>query len=787
MRKEKESIIVSIPLGGIGMKKKYNVQGMMCAACQANVDRAVKKIDGVKNCNVSLLASNMVVEFDENQVKEETIFQEVEKAGYHATPFVNESIQKIQEKRKQELKKQRNKLILTFVLLALLMVDSMVVMMLLSYPKMDQVGYGWITFVEVSLQILLLIPILILNFHYFPSGYKSLFKGHPNMNSLVALGCTISTLYGLFSYSMILYGCILGGDEGGAGHSIVMNYSMNLYFESAAMILAFVSIGKYFEKKATNKTTASIASLMALTPDTAYLVLKDEIKEVPTDTLQEDDIVLVREGESIPTDGLIIQGYGNMDESTLTGESLPVYKTVNDKVIGASINKSGSFKMRVTSVGKDTTIAKIISLVEQASESKAPIARLADKISLIFVPVVISLALLTFTLWMLLFHVGNVPLPQGYSSPFSASLNYAITVLVISCPCALGLATPVAIMVGTGKGAENGILIKSAQAFETMEKVDYILLDKTGTLTKGEMKVKKILSYENSEEENLTLGASLEQYSQHPLSLAITSLAKEKALSLTSFEDFLSIPGQGVKGSNLLLGNEKMMKENDIDIEGAREDYLSLSNQGNTVLFLAREKKLCALFAIGDSLKDHAKETIASLKKMGKKVAIVTGDQKNTADAIAKELEVDEVFSQVLPDEKEEIVASLQKRGNRVAFIGDGVNDAPALMRADVGIAIGAGSDIAMESGDIILVRSDMRDILSCIQLSHKVVNNIKENLLWAFLYNILLIPLAAGALSSIGVMMNPMYGSIAMSISSVTVVLNALRLRLFKREHSTE
>ena len=759
------------------MKKKYNVTGMMCAACQANVDHAVCKIDGVNSVNVSLLANNMVVDFDESKVSDETIIQAVTKVGYGASPFVNESLKAIQEKKKKELHGRLVRLIISLVLLAILMVVSMGGMALHEYshiPSMDDPNFSLIVFLEVTFQILILIPIIIINFSYFTNGFKSLFRLHPNMNSLIALGSTISTIYSLYSYTMMIVNWSLGQP------GQVMHYFMNLYFESAAMILVFVSIGKYFEKRATNKTTESITNLMALTPDTAYVLRNGEEVEVQTESLMIDDLVVVKPGQSIPTDGIIEEGYGNIDESTITGESLPIYKTKGDKVIGATINKNGSFTFRVTSVGKDTTISQIIGLVEKASESKAPISRLADKISSIFVPTVIGLSLITFVVWMIITHF-NPGIVWNEMTPFSFSLRFAITVLVVSCPCALGLATPVAIMVGTGKGAENGILIKSAEAFERLEKVDVLLFDKTGTLTKGQMSVRSIKVYEGDETSLLKEAAAVESHSEHPLSKAVVDEAKKQNISFSESQGFEYIPGQGVEGDGTVIGNASLMKEKGIDISKAETDFASFSEQGWTPLYVAKDNRLIGLIAIGDEVKENSKFAIKSLQNLGKKVFIVTGDNKITAQAIADSLGVDEVYSEVLPGDKESIVSKLQEEGHKVAFVGDGVNDAPALMKADVGIAVGAGSDIAIDSADIILVRNDPLDVVSAIKLSKKTVRIIKENLLWAFFYNILLIPVAAGVFYPI-LYMIPMFGSIAMSISSVTVVLNALRLRLFKR-----
>lgn len=765
------------------MKKKYEVSGMMCAACQANVDRAVAKLDGVTNVNVSLLAKNMVVDFDESKVGDEQIIGAVCAAGYGCQVFVNESVKKIQEKRAKSLRIRRNKLILSIILLAVLMVFSMGPM-LANWPKMDDPNYSLIIFLDVTFQFLLLVPIVILNWHHYVSGYKSLVKLHPNMDALVALGSTVSTIYGIYAYVMIIIGWASGD------HMMVMDYSMIIYIESAAMIPTFVSLGKYFEAKATQKTTASIANLMALTPETALLMKNGEPVEVATETLQEGDLVMVKPGQSIPVDGIIEEGYSNVDESSLTGESLPVYKTVGDKIIGATINKEGSFLFRVTNVGKDTTIGKIIGMVEQASESKAPIARLADRISLVFVPSVIGISLITFTIWMILTGLGMA----GSNHPdVNLAFQLAVSVLVISCPCALGLATPVAIMVGTGKGAENGILIKSAEAFERMEKVDFVLFDKTGTLTTGKMALLEVVTFSCGETELLAKAASLESKSEHPLSKAVVEYAKEHNIAFVESPEFDYVPGQGVAGNGMAIGNGLLMKNKGVDVSSVSEKFAELSSKGQTVLYVSECGQLVGLLGIGDTLKENSRDAIATLKKMGKKVAILTGDNKTTATAIGAKLNVDRIYSEVLPDQKEQIVEALQKEGHCVAMVGDGINDAPALMKADVGIAIGAGTDVAIESSEIILVRNDPKDVVGAIELSHKVVWNIKENLAWAFLYNILLIPLAAGALYAIQVAPNwftgsqehlvltPMIGSLTMSLSSITVVLNALRLRFFK------
>ncbi len=773
------------------MKKKYEVSGMMCAACQANVDRAVSKLDGVSHVNVSLLGKNMVVDFDPAQTDDATIMNAVQSAGYGCCVFVNETIAALNKKREQNLRKTRKRLILSLILLVCLMVFSMGPMIPYFSDLIHQSGQmGLICIINVAVQIGFLIPIVILNRSHYVSGFRSLAKGHPNMQALVALGSSISIIYGLYIFvSMIV--AYANGDN-----ATVMANSMNIYFESAAMIPVFISLGKYFEAKATNKTTASIASMMALVPETAIVYRNDTEVEVQTEEINVDDIVVVKPGMAIPVDGEIVFGHASVDESAISGEALPVYKKEGDRVIGGTVNQEGSFRFKVTSVGKDTTLAKIISLVEEASESKAPIARLADKVSAIFVPSVIGISILTFGLWMLLTGLGVA----GSSRPdWNLSIQLAVSVMVISCPCALGLATPVAIMVGTGKGAENGILIKSAEAFEASSSVDYVLFDKTGTLTKGEMKLRKIVSYGSKEDELLAKVVSVEALSEHPLSIAITKEAKARNLEIKPCKDFAYIPGKGVKGNGLIIGNKALLNENSVDVSSSSTDFDALSSEGNTVLYVAEKGKVIALIAIGDQEKENAIATVKALQAKGVKVAMVTGDNNVTAKAIAAKLGVDDVYAEVLPQDKERIVREIKEKGHRVCFVGDGINDAPALTTADVGIAIGAGTEIAIESSDIILANSDPYDVVFALNLSHRVVRNIKQNLTWAFFYNTILIPLAAGAFYAISVTPNwftgsqshlvltPMIGSIAMSFSSVTVVLNALRLRRIKKENPKE
>ena len=773
------------------MRTKYEVQGMMCAACQANVARSVEKLDGVSFVNVSLLNKSMVVDYNPELVGDETIIDAVVSAGYGCKVFINESIRKIQEKRAQSLRKSRNSLILSFVFLILLMVFSMGPMIPPVKEAMHSSAHSSaLHLVGVSAQIVLLVPILYLNRPHFISGFKSLKNRHPNMDALVALGSTVSILYGLYVYVLLWIAFSQGNSQE------VMRLSMNIYFESAAMIPTFISLGKYFEAKATNKTTASISSLMSLTPETALLWKEDHEVEVASEELREEDLVLIRPGMSVPADGIIVSGYGNLNESMITGEAVPVYKGAGDKVIAGTVNAEGSFVFRIVSIGKDTTLAKIVNLVEEASESKAKMARLADRVSSFFVPAVILLSVFVFGLWLLLTGIGVA----GDSCPdWNLSIQLAVSVLVISCPCALGLATPVAVMVGTGKGAEQGILIKSATAFESMREVDVVLFDKTGTLTKGDMSVHQVVAKEENEDSLLAKVASIERYSEHPLSKAIVHFADSKGLKVVDCPDFQSIPGKGVYGNGLWVGNKTLMEENNISFEECASDFDALSKQGLTVLFVANKERVIGLFGVGDSLKENAAFSVQRLQKLGKRVAIVSGDNHLTAQAFAEKLGLDEVYAECLPGHKEELVSKLQSQGLKVAFVGDGINDAPALTRADVGIALGAGTDIAIDSSDLILARSDPKDVLAAFYLSARVVRTIKQNLAWAFLYNLLLIPLAAGAFYGISVSPNwltgsqahlvltPMIGSLAMSLSSVTVVLNALRLRFFKTPNPKE
>ena len=772
------------------MKKKYEVTGMMCAACQAHVEKAVRNVDGVTSVNVSLLGKNMVVDYDEGSTGDPQIIEAVKNAGYGACVYVPESVRSMQEKKAKSLKKQRNCVLLSVFLLLFLMLFSMGPMIppimeaIDSLSASNKTAYYFILVFNVSMQFVLLVPIALLNRSRFISGFKSLVSRNPNMDALVALGSSASLIYGIYAFVRLII-AVASDDVMGA-----MEFSMKMYIESAAMIPVFVGIGKYLEAKATNKTTSSIASLMALVPETAWLMRGEEAVEVPTESLKEGDIVMVKPGNSIPTDGFVVSGTSSVNEAAITGESAPIFKQTGDRVVGATVNLDGSFTYRVSEVGKDSTIGKIITLVEEASDTKMPIARLADRIAKVFVPAVIGVSLMVFATWTILTWTGVV---ERLNRPdVDLAFQLAVSVLVISCPCALGLATPVAVMVGTGKGAENGILIKSATAFETLIKADTIVFDKTGTMTTGKMSLKRIAVYEGDEKELLKKLVSIENNSEHPLSKAIVSYGAEQGIKPVSADDFTYIPGIGVKGLGLRVGNKQILEGASVS-EAVAKDFDSFSSEGLTVLYVCLNERVVALIGIGDNLKENAVSAVKKLKEYGKRVVLLTGDNSRTAKAFASPLGIEEVYAEVLPDEKQNVVDRLQKEGRVVAMVGDGVNDAPALTKADIGIAIGSGTEVAIDSSDIILVRSDPLDVVSAIELSKKVNANIRENLAWAFIYNLILIPFAAGIFYGVQVAPNwftgnqghlvltPMIASLAMSLSSVTVVLNALRLRLFK------
>lgn len=741
------------------MTEKFNVTGMTCSACSAHVEKSVKKLNGVKSVNVNLLQNNMHVDFDETAVSVDDIINAVVSGGYGAS-VAGKKQEKKDNKIDNEISNMKFRLIVSLVCLVPLMYISMGHMWGWPFLSVFHGAENGITFALT--QMLLTLPIMYVNRKYYITGFKTLFHGAPNMDSLIAIGSGAAFAYGIIAIYCIGYG--LGHGDKEFAHS----YMINLYFESAAMILALITLGKFLESRAKGKTSQAIEKLIDLSPKTAVVIRDGKEVTVGVDDVQIGEIVVVKAGQSVPLDGVIVEGNGAIDESAITGESIAVEKNIGDKVIGATINKSGYFKFKVEKVGEDTALSQIIHLVEEASASKAPIAKLADKVSGIFVPVVISIAVITIIVWLLL------------GKGVSFALSMGISVLVISCPCALGLATPTAIMVGTGKGAQYGILTKSAESLETAHQVDTVILDKTGTITEGKPSVTDIAPVGISDKELLQIAASIEYLSEHPIAKAIVE--KANGLELSDVADFEQIAGQGVKGSvdgkKVLAGNYKMMRENNIEVS---EDEV-FAKDGKTSLYFAVDNKFVGIIAVADTIKATSRQAIEDMRNMGLDVIMLTGDNAVTANAIKNKLSLSSAVAEVLPSDKEDEVRKLQQNGHKVAMVGDGINDAPALTRADVGIAIGAGTDIAIESADIVLMKSDLQDVVTSIELSHSVIKNIKENLFWAFFYNALGIPIAAGVLYGIaGLKLNPMIAALAMSFSSVFVVSNALRLRFFK------
>ncbi|MGN0135696.1 heavy metal translocating P-type ATPase [Anaerotignum sp.] len=752
------------------MKQKFDVTGMTCSACSAHVEKAVRKLEGIQTVNVNLLQNSMVVEYDETALHTEDIIKAVESGGYGASLQGAKAASSAAEPPKnvalEEMAVMKKRLISSFCFLIPLFYISMGHMMDAPLPAI-LLGHENMMIFALT-QLLLATPVLIINKKFFIVGFKALWNRAPNMDSLVALGSAASYLYSLFAiYAMAYY---MGHGDLETAHQ----YAMELYLEGAAMILTLITVGKYMETRSKGKTSEAISKLMDLAPKMATVLRGGAEQEIPIEQVIVGDIILVRPGQSIPVDGKVIEGFSAVDESAITGESIPVDKQVGDTVIGATVNKNGFFKMEATRVGNDTTLSQIITLVEEAGASKAPIAKLADKVSGIFVPVVITIAIIATIVWMLL------------GQPFSFALSIGIAVLVISCPCALGLATPTAIMVGTGKGAEYGILVKSAESLEIAHQIDTVVLDKTGTLTEGHPVVTDILPAPGVlRNPFLRMAASLETLSEHPLAEAVVSYAKEKEISLNPAENLSATAGQGIEadvdGKHILGGNLKMMQEQGIDLQGFAEKAETLAEEGKTPLFFAEGKKLLGVLGLADTLKPTSKDAVDAFHQMGIDVVMLTGDNKRTANAIADKLGI-HAIAEVLPQDKEMEIRRLQESGKKVAMIGDGINDAPALTRADVGIAIGAGTDVAMESADIVLMKSDLLDAVTAVQLSHATIKNIKQNLFWAFFYNVCGIPLAAGVFYSVlGWKLNPMFAAAAMSFSSAFVVGNALRLKLFK------
>ena len=752
------------------MKTKFDVTGMTCAACQAHVEKSVRKLPGVSQVNVNLLQNNMTVEYDDKTLGPEAIIHAVEAGGYGASlPGAKGAAgqKSAVDQAKEETRQMKFRLIVSFAFLIPLFYLSMGHMMGWPLPSLFLGNENAITFAFT--QLLLSLPVAYVNRKYFINGFKSLFHGSPNMDSLIAIGSTAAIVYGIYAIYKIGYG--LGH---GDAH-LVHQYSMDLYFETSAMILSLITLGKFLESRSKGKTSEAITKLMDLAPKTAFVERDGAEVEIPVEEVRPGDILVVRPGQSVPVDGVVVEGATAIDESALTGESIPVEKEPGDRVTGATINKTGFFKFRADKVGEDTALAQIIRLVEEASASKAPIAKLADKVSAVFVPAVIAIAVVATIVWLLL----------GRS--FEYAMSIGIAVLVISCPCALGLATPTAIMVGTGKGAEYGILIKSAEALETAKHVDTVVLDKTGTVTQGKPQVTDVITAPGVDEKGLlSLAAALEKPSEHPLAEAVLQYAQDQGIAAAPVEVFQAISGRGVAatvaGRRAYAGNLELLGENGIVPGALAEQGARLAAEGKTPLYFADEQGPLGLIAVADVLKESSPAAVRELRQMGIDVVMLTGDNSTTAQAIGRQAGIEKVVAGVLPGDKERHVRQLQEQGKKVAMVGDGINDAPALARADVGIAIGAGTDVAIESADVVLMRSDLLDVSTAIQLSKATIRNIKENLFWALFYNSIGIPLAAGVfITTLGWKLNPMFGAAAMSLSSVCVVSNALRLKFFK------
>ena len=773
------------------MKERFDVTGMTCSACSSHVEKSVGKLTGVENVSVNLLTNSMQVEFDENKLDTAGIIKAVEDAGYgaavkdeHAKSGAKTSGQSGSQENnglsavEQNVKNMKKRLIVSLIFWIPLMYVSMghMIYQWLNIPMppftMNFLHGNENAITYAFTQFLLLLPILIANHKYFKNGFKTLWHRSPNMDSLIAIGAGAAILYGIFAIYRIGYAM------GHGDMAVVHQYAHDLYFESAGTILTLITIGKYLETKSKGKTSEAITKLLNLAPKTVTVVRDGVEQVVDAADVGKGEIFLVKPGESVAVDGIVLEGKSSFDESAITGESIPVPKQEGDTIVSASINKSGLIRAKATKVGEDTTIAQIIRLVEEASSSKAPIAKMADKIAGVFVPAVITIALITGVIWLI------------SGATFEFAMSTAIAVLVISCPCALGLATPVAIMVGTGKGAENGILIKSGDALETAHQIDTVVLDKTGTITQGKPVVTDIIcaAGKNADKTQLLqIAGSLEKGSEHPLAEAIVNYCLTNNISLEKVTDFNALFGKGIEGTvsgtHYYAGNEKMMEEKGISLSTEQKNQIrALAKQGRTPLLFADEKQFLGIVAVADVVKPTSKEAVQKFRDYGIHVIMLTGDNEVTAQAIKEQVGIDEVIAGVLPTQKEKKISALKQAGHKVAMIGDGVNDAPALASADVGIAIGAGTDVAIESADIVLMKNDLLDAVGAVKLSKAVIRNIKENLFWAFFYNSIGIPLAAGVLYPLfQIKLNPMFGAAAMSLSSVCVVSNALRLRWVK------
>ncbi|WP_286909855.1 heavy metal translocating P-type ATPase [Clostridium sp. UBA1652] len=744
--------------------KTLKIEGMTCAACAKNIEKVTKKLEGVIESNVNFATEKLNISYEASSVRISDIKKAIEKAGYKALEEESTTIDIDKERKEKEIKLLWKKFIVSAVFTVPLLIITM------GHMFGERFGFHLPEIINPMdnarnfgiIQLILVLPVMVAGYKFFTVGYKSLFRRSPNMDSLIAIGTSAAFLYGIFAIVQIYRGNV--------------DYAYDLYFEAAGVIITLILLGKYLEAVTKGKTSEAIKKLMGLAPKTAIIIKDGKEIETPIDEVEVGDVIVVKPGEKMPVDGEVVEGITSVDESMLTGESIPVEKNIGDKIIGASINKNGTIKYKATRVGKDTALAQIIKLVEDAQGSKAPIAKLADIISGYFVPVVITISIVASLAW---YFIG------GETGIFA--LTIFISVLVIACPCALGLATPTAIMVGTGKGAEYGVLIKSGVALETAHKIKTIVFDKTGTITEGKPKVTDIV-VSNGIDENklLQLAASAEKGSEHPLGEAIVKDADEKELKILKLDFFKAIPGHGIEvkidGKAILLGNRKLMIESNISLEDLEETSHRLASEGKTPMYISIDDKIAGIIAVADTVKENSKRAIEKLHDMGIEVAMITGDNKRTAEAIAKQVGIDRILAEVLPQDKANEVKKLQAEGKKVAMVGDGINDAPALAQADIGIAIGSGTDVAMESADIVLMRSDLMDVPTSIQLSKKTILNIKQNLFWAFAYNTLGIPVAMGILYIFGgPLLNPIFAAAAMSFSSVSVLLNALRLKRFK------
>lgn len=740
----------------------YDITGMSCAACSSAVERVTRKMPGVSESNVNLTTALLTITYDESQISNDDIMVKVEKAGFGATLHVDRSREEQQQEEEElgrETRTIKRRLTINVVTAVVLLYISMGHMLpfTLPVPAIIDMHHNPLGFCLV--QLVLTSIILYNGRKFYLVGFKSLFRGHPNMDSLVAVGTGSA-----FIYSLVM--TVLAVNDPMAAH--------NLYYESAAIVVTLVMVGKYMESKSKGKTSEAIKKLMELAPDTALVVRGESTVEVPVEAVVKGDTILIRPGSRIPLDAVVIDGVTTIDESMLTGESIPVEKHPGDEIIGGSINYQGAVRARVTRVGTETTLAKIVKMMEDAQGKKAPISKLADTVAGYFVPTVMAIAVIAAVVWLILGH------------DLAFVLTIFVSVLVIACPCALGLATPTAIMVGTGLGASHGILIKSGEALEVSHKVDCVVLDKTGTITEGKPAVMEIVSTGQSEEQMLYLAASCEQVSEHPLGQAIVSRAKEQGIALAKVTDFQSITGQGIEavvdGQKYNIGNRKLCETQGIEIGEYQDQAVRIAGKGQTPMFVADEAKVIGIISVADPIKQTSREAVQNIKSLGIEVHMLTGDNRLTAEYIGNQVGVDRIESEVLPGDKAQVVEQLQAQGKRVMMVGDGINDAPALVQADVGAGIGSGSDIALDSADVVLMKSDLRDVFKAIKLSKATIRNIKQNLFWAFFYNICGLPLAAGMLYAInGHLLNPMFAGLAMSLSSVCVVGNALRLRTLK------